>query len=1066
MHYPKYSTVLKLLLAVWMAAVALPGETTAQRAHTKPAAPGDSASTRPKGLPVSGEILDASTGAPLSGINVAVAGFSAAITNDRGQFHIAVPARNMAIAVSAEGYQAKQVALKGRKHVKIMLYQEPFQSAYDEAHLPFGEQSVASGPYALTTLDMHDKWGRTIDESADDYLQGRIAGLHVTRRSGTPGIGSDLSLRGFNSLFATNQPLIIVDGMPYDNNPYGNSLISGHQYNPLSDIDLKDIDNITVIKDGTSTYGTRGAGGVILITTARAKELATRIDFATYGGFNQVPSLMPVMNAADYRVYLSEVLQSGGFSNDSIQMRPYMMDNSNPDYYTYHHNTNWQKQAFHTSYNQNYYLKVTGGDNIATYALSLGYLKDAGILENTDLTRSQTRFNADLNLSPKLKASVNLSFTSNQQNLMNQGLASQTNPIYLSQIKAPFLAVHDYDENGIVSPNLADYDVFNVSNPVALLENMQAEDRNYRFFGSAKFEYLFSESLHLETLIGVTFDKVKEDIFIPDAGVVSDTLSKAVTTNQSGSNISRLYNLYNDTHLSYDHIFNYIHHLQASVGFRYSNSRSEDEQGTDYNSATDEFVSVGMGSAALRTVGGSIGHWNWLNNYLHVSYGLLDKYFLTADLAADGSSRFGKQAPDGVHFNGNRYAVSPSVAAAWLLSSEGFLKNAHFIDLLKLRASYGRVGNDDIGNYTAREFYVSQNLLGMEGLVRGSFGNPALEWEAVDKADIGLDISLFHERLSLSLDAYNDRTTHMLTPDSLITATGFSTLSVNNGSMRTRGMDLSVNGRLANGPLKWDLGFNLSFYRNKIIRIPSGRMETSYAGATYLTETGRVANLFYGYKTAGIFSSDAEAQQSGLMNVKSDGTLAPFQGGDVRFVDVNGDHLIDDQDRQVIGNPNPKLYGGITTALSWKNWSLDALFSFSEGNDIYNYDRAQLESMDGPENQSSAIVNRWKADGQTASLPRAAWGDPSGNARFSDRWIENGSYLRLRTLSLSYSVPLKTGALKYIHLYATGDNLITWTKYLGYDPEFSAANSLFAQGIDLGLEPEFRHLQLGIRLGF
>jgi hypothetical protein len=243
-------------------------------------------------------------------------------------------------------------------------------------------------------------------------------------------------------------------------------------------------------------------------------------------------------------------------------------------------------------------------------------------------------------------------------------------------------------------------------------------------------------------------------------------------------------------------------------------------------------------------------------------------------------------------------------------------------------------------------------------------------------------------------------------------------------------------------------------------------MLSSYGGATYLTELGREANLFYGYKTQGVFASDAEAAASGLTNVKSDGTMAPFRGGDVRFVDENNDHLIDSRDQVVIGNPNPKLSGGISTGLSWRNWSAEALFTFSEGNDIYNYDRAQLESMKGLENQSVAVVNRWKAEGQQTSIPRSAWGDPSGNSRFSDRWIEKGSYLRLRTASVGYNLPVKASALKYIKIYATGNNLVTWTRYLGYDPEFSASSSLFAQGIDFGMEPEFSSVQLGIRLGF
>ncbi len=1016
---------------------------------------------------VKGVVRLASTKEALSGLSLSVPDYSAAITDNKGRFKIAVPSYSAVLLISGEGYQQKQVALKGREKVTVAMYEEPFNSQYDVVTLPFGQQAKNFIPYSVQSINADDKWAQSSKETPLTYLQGKIAGLHVVRHSGTPGIGSNVNLLGANSLYATNQPLIVVDGVIYDNNEYGHSLVSGNLYNPLSNVDVKDIDNITVLKSGNSTYGTKGANGVIIITTARAQELATRIDFAAYGSFNSRPTDLPVMQAEDYRTYLSGLLKTTGMTQDQIQHLPYMNDSKNSsNYFRYHYNTDWQKEVMKNSFDNNYYLKVTGGDNIAKYALSLGYLNSQGVLDNTNLQRFQVRFNGDLNLSKKLTAAVNLALISNQENLQDQGGEGEFSPLSLSLAKAPFLPVHVIGDDGKVSPNLSDYDIFNMSNPVAISRNMQGTNKNYHFTGSVKFKYEFNQSLNLQTILGVTFDKVQEDYFIPQAGVVPDTLSTAVAYNRSGSNLERYYALYNDTKLSYNHTFNLIHKLSLDAGIRYQDNKSENEYGLGYNSATDEFVSVGMGVSALRSVGGDIGNWNWLNTYLHAGYSLSDKYFASFNLSSDGSSRFGQDAPDGYSVGDNRFALNPSLALAWLMSSEKFFSNVKFVDNLKLRASFSQVGNDDIGNYTARQYYVSQNLLGMEGLVRGNIGNPQLEWETVDKLNLGLDASFLNERLNLSVDLYHNKTYNMITIDQIMATSGLNYMIANNGTMENNGVELSINGRLINKGFKWDMGLNVSSNKNKIDKFPNGSKTTDFAGATYLTKVGEAANLFYGYKTSGIFSTEAAAQASGLQYQNTDGTMSSFQGGDVKFVDLNGDHIIDDKDRQVIGNPNPKFFGGFSNTFSWKRWTLDALFTFSEGNDIYNYTRAQLESESGYSNQSLTINNRWRSDGQITNIPRAAWGDPAGNARFSDRWIENGSYLRLRTLSLSYNLPIKGSALKYLKVYATGNNLITWTKYLGYDPEFSATNSVFGQGVDLGLEPIYKTVQLGIRLGF
>ena len=1016
---------------------------------------------------VTGYIFESFSGKPIAGVSVSVKDFSAGITNDKGFYSISVPNYNAVILVKVLGYQLKEVAVKGRKKIDVRLHEDNFNSIYDQTILPLSNASKNHVPYAVESISANDNWTR-ISESPEGYLQGKVAGLKSVRRSGTAGLGANVNIRGFNSLNSSNQPLYIVDGVVYDNTDYGISLNGGHYNNPLQNIELKDIDHITVIKDaGTAIYGTRGANGVILINTIRAKEQVTKIDFGTFGGFNFKPINTPVLDAGDYKIYLADALKSSGMSAANIAAKPYFNDQiaGNNDYYRYHYTTNWQDEVMNNSYNQNYYLKITGGDNIATYGLSLGYLKNEGVTRNTDLTRYQTRFNADLNLTTKLKAVANISFTSNNQTLKDQGILNKTNPLSIAKVKSPFLPTNEVDNAGAVSPNLAEADIFNVSNPLSLINKGQNLDNNYRFFGSFGLSYLITKSLTVQSLVGITFDKVREKIFIPNKGVVGDTLNTGIVYNSSGSYVSRLYSTYNDTRLTYKKSFNRVHELSTNLGFRYNMNKSETDLGLGYNSATDEFVSISSGQAALRRVGGNNGDWNWLNMYANADYNLQKKYFLSLNVAVDGSSRFGKQASGGLDFNGNKYAVLPSAGLAWLVSSEKFLANDKVIQNLKLRASYGLTGNYDIGNYAAKQYYVSQNFLGVQGLIRGNIGNPQLKWETVTKANVGVDVSLFNERLNIFFDYFNNDAKDLITYEPVTAASGFNYIITNNGGMVTKGIDLTVNSRLINKKVKWDVSLNISKYKNKITKVPGNLLLNTFANATYITQIGEQANLFYGYKSNGVFSTQADASASGLVYLNKQGSTIPFQAGDVIFTDLNGDKVIDESDRQVIGNPNPDFIGGLNNTLTFGKWSVDALVSFSSGNDIYNYQRSVLESMNSYDNQTPSVKNRWRVDGQVTNVPRVAVGDPSGNSRFSDRWIEDGSYVRLRAASINYNFTFKNKAIKYAKIYLMGNNLVTMTKYLGYDPEFSAGNGLFTQGVDTGLEPQVRTVQLGVRIG-
>jgi TonB-linked SusC/RagA family outer membrane protein len=1017
---------------------------------------------RPGAIPITGLVTDAATRKPLSGIRVTYKNYSAATSDNNGKFKIEVPSKYVSVTLQSEGYQTKEISLQGRNNITVAVYENPYQSFYDAAQLPYNQATISHTPYATTSLQTNGTWDR-VAETPSTWLQGRVAGLNAIRRSGTPNIGATLFMRGMSSLYATNAPLIVVDGVLFDNNDYGGSIIKNHYTDPLSTIDVRDIDNITVLKDGSSIYGTKGANGVILITTARARELGTKIDFATYAGINMSPANLPVMEAADYRMYLAEMLKSKGMSDAAIQALPYMNDDVNdPLYYQYHNNTNWQNLVFNKSTTKNIYLKVTGGDNIAKYGLSLGYMGNDAVIKNTDMSRFNMRFNGDLNLGKRITATTNLSFTYNQQNLRDQGVANKTNPVYLALIKSPLLHYRELSDKGIESPLLADRDTFNLSNPAAITDAAIGMNKSYRFLGSVGFNYELSDKLALSSIIAVTSDKVRENFFIPRKGVTPDTLANEIAYSRSGSQVKTLFSLYNDTRLTYNKTFNNLHELSARVGFRYLSGKTEQDIGLGFNSPTDELVSVGYGTNALRRIGGDMGRVNWLSTYFNTDYNYAGKYFASVNVAVDRSSRFGNNIPGAL---ANKYAVLPSLAAAWLVSSENFMKG-NFIDLLKVRASYGLSGNDDIGNFTARQYYVSQNLLGMQGLTRNGVGNNQLQWEASTLLNAGVDAAILNERVNFSLDVYQRKTDKMIVYEPAPVASGFSYAITNSGGMTTKGIEASLGARVVNNnAFKWDVELNVGKYRSTIDKLPVYNIVTDFAGAAYITQPGSAPNLFYGHKTNGVYVSDATAAAAGISIKKADGALVPFKGGDISFTDPDRNKIIDANDRQVIGDPNPDLTGAISNKFQYKRFELDMLVTFVKGNDVYNYTRNQLESLSGTNNQTLNVRNRWRTDGHVTSTPKATWGDPMGNSRFSDRWIEDGSYMRLRSVSLTYSIPFKSGFFKYATVYLTGNNLVTLTKYKGYDPEFSATESIFGQVIDNTLEPQFRSILLGARIG-
>lgn len=1016
---------------------------------------------------VSGVVYEATTKQPLAFAEVICETFASGFADIDGSYSISVRSLNDVITVKAPGYHAQEVILAGRNEVDIYLQAVNRPSFQQEIDLGYYSQKKAYTPRSISSTVMPyvgEMAGRDSPESA---FGAGISGAQFNTRSGIPGVGSDIFVRGMSSLNATNAPLVILDGMIYDITSQGNSLIGGYTVNPLSGIEIDDIESVTLLKDAAAIYGAKAANGVLLITTTRARQQATIIDFKMYGGVNLMPETYPLLNSGQYKTYLFDAMNSGGSQFDDLLSK--LSDSSiqgHPEYYVYNNNTDWQKEVFRQSYTSNYRLSIKGGDDVALYALSVGFLQNEENVKEADYSRFNLRFNSDINFSEFFTLNSNIAFSYHDKDLAGTGVRSMDDVVNLARIKAPFLYPSIRNEEGYISSVLEDYDFLGVSNPNAILDNHHLRDVNYRFFGSFNFNFKFSDYLMVSNQVGISFDKDRETVFLPSYGVKPQITPQGKITNQMKARVARHMALNNDLRIKYNRRLGYAHGVNLLAGVRLNLNDNEEDWGADYSSANDMIRTLGNGLGVLRQKGGYLGEWNSATMYLSGDYDYLKRYFVNVGVSLDGSSRFGAEA-DGVKMFDSVFGVFPTVSAGWLLTSEPFLSNIKGLDLLKLRAGYGITGNDDIGNYSALKYYTTQNIWSYQGIVQGNLYNPELKWETNTKINAGVDLALFNERIGFSVDLFQNVTEDMIDYVPVSIYSGFHDVLINNGKITTQGIDLSMNAQVVNQPFRWDLGLTFSTYKTEVNEIYGDKKITELYGANVLTQVGSPLGVFYGYQTEGVYSTQAEADAADLYTRLPNTQLSRFNAGDVKFVNTNPgtDNIIDEKDRVIIGDPNPDFYGSVSSRMSWKGITLDALISYSIGRDVYNYQRRQLESMQNFDNQTSAVVNRWMFEGQQTDIPRAMYGDPIGNSRFSDRWIEDGSYVRLQNVTLGYLIPYKPFGIQKIEVYAAANNLFTISGYKGLDPAFSGGGYSLMQGIDLGLVPQMKSIMVGIKVG-
>ncbi len=1038
---------------------------------------------------IHGVVTDQATKQPLAGIQLQALGHIryTAMTEEDGTFAIRVPEFTTALYVHAPEYLSQQVPIvagDSTQQLSILMLREKFLPMY-----------TTGTDYTAKSTAGISRFGVT----ADNEIAGRLGGdVHAIARSAALDGGAAMFIRGLSSLNSDAQPLVVVDGIELDMQRDRYSLHDGQNMNMLANIAPDDIEKVTVLKNATALYGSRGANGVILIDTKRGHSMATRIDANVSGGVTLAPKLPTMMNAAQYRAYATELLGTiDGIMEKNIDFR-FLNDNPNGYYYhMYHNDTDWSDEVYHTAVTQNYSINVQGGDDVGMYNLSVGYVDAQYAAKNNSFNRMNVRFNTDISILWNLKTKFDISIARTSNDVLDNGMPQDfttgtvVSPTALALIKSPLVAPYQYNQllnggKGGFSSLLSGYDdlfsqlgnSYSLANPLSILENGKGDNKNKaeNTYFNVRVEpvWTINDDLKLTAMLCYSLDRNSQRYFRPYTGVPSFNIPGVGRVYaKTQSLFAKENNFVGKLQLDWHHQYG-RHGLAAFAGARYNIfSFDSNDVGVQATGETSD-KNPSLGWAGFRTILGANDEWKQIQWYGNVDYNYMNRYFATLSLLGEANSRFGENADGALGLFGVQWALFPSLQLGWVLTNESWFPKNIGINYLRLNAGFDISGNDGISNYAARTSYttVRYNLMAV-GTQLTNVGNDKIKWESTKKLNIGLQSYLLNNRLGVKFDYFLHKTDDLLTLKAFSNPIGgINRYWSNGGSLENQGFEATITMKpIVTKNWNVELGASVGHYKNKVTKLPDGSYTTSvYGDNNILTSEGNPVALFYGYQTAGVFSSDAEAASAGkgtyLYTEDNAGNPHNFVAGDVHFLDLNGDGLISDADKTVIGDPNPDIYGNIFANVSWKNLTLAVGFNYSLGNDVYNYQRSVLNAGSNFYNQQVAEVGRWHYENQQATLPRVAYGDPTGNNRFSDRWIEDGSYLRLKTVNLSYRVPIPGSWdwLQGLTIWAEAQNLLTFSKYLGSDPEFSIGNGVFYQGIDTGSLAQGRSFTAGLKI--
>ena len=960
-------------------------------------------------ITVTGQVKDPSNEGVIGASVIEKGTTNGTMTDMDGKFSLTVSPK-ATLTITYIGYRSQEIVVKGTTSLNIVL-QENAELLEEVVVIGYGSvkrKDVTTSVASVSTKDLDE---RPII-SAAAAIQGKAAGVNVIQPNGEPGAGMVVRIRGNSSINASNDPLYVVDGVPMT------------EINFLSP---NDIESMQILKDASSAaiYGSRASNGVVLITTKAGVKGEAKINFSAQAGITEVAKQMKSLNVAQYKDLMDEL--------GSINLPDGLKDE-----------TNWFDETYRTGVTQNYQLSVSNANDKLKYFISGGYTKEDGIIKVAFYERYNLRANLENQIRSWLKIGTNLAYSDYSSNGIISGQGANRAGVILSVINTPTYA-KIWDEN---NPGQY-YNNFYGANVTHPLENMsRTEDNktnNNRLLGSANAEITFSPKLKFKSSVSIDrvyyhntsfLDPIKTEYGRSQYGSASD--------NRSLSTI-----------MVYDNILTYDtsikkHNFNVMAGASGTTSKWSQTYQTVSHFLNGDIKTLNAGNKVEQGNGTTASDWAIMSYVGRLSYNFDSKYLLTANFRADGSS---KLAP------GNRWGYFPSVSAAWRISSEEFMKDLKWIDDLKIRGGWGQTGNQSgVGDYgylqlrniTRQNWWETGKANALPITSPANMSNSELTWETTTQTNIGVDFTVLNNRLTFTADAYYKHTTDLLMDVPLGPTASFSDIYRNEGEMENKGIEFGINSKNLVGKFKWDTDFNISFNKNKVKKFDT-RQSYFYAQSTtgeYITKltTGKPLGMFWGYISDGVNP----------------------ETGDIMYRDLDKSGSITPNDKTYIGDPNPDFTFGLTNNLSYKGFNLNVFFQGSVGNDIYNLSRMETEGMYDAKNQSTAVLGRWKIPGQITDMPRAV--ASKENLKTSSRFVEDGSFLRLKSLTLSYNVTgklLKKLNIGRLQPYFTAQNLLTFTNYKGFDPEVNQwGGSALVQGLDWGTYPQTKSYVFGVNVEF
>ncbi len=1036
---------------------------------------------------ITGTVADGTSGDGLAGATVQLKGTNAGATTDaRGQYRISIPANAAAptLVFSFIGYQPLEAVIGNRSVVDVKLIASD-NALSEVVVVGYGVQNRRDITTAIGSVKARDIANQPVT-SFDNALAAKIAGVQVLQTSGAPGAALQVRVRGTGSISAGLDPLYVIDGVPLSRDTKfatgsTNTQFPDNPINVLSTINTDDIESIEVLKDASAAaiYGSRGSNGVVLLTTKRGKEGKTVITYDSYIGFQQVTKKLGLLNAYEYATLNAEGKNTayldrnpaGKPTDDNTfrasnaawgspstlippQVTPYLSGQSGLP------STDWQDAIFRTAPIQNHTLSISGGNATVRYYLSGNYFDQQGVVINSGYKRYSARANVDIK-SGRLTVGFNFNPTYAHHDLIKgEGPYLADGVIGLALQIAPIWPIYNANGSYNFDANGWGYGATSILNPVAVANEVSDKLNQLRLLGNTYAQYEITKGLSYRLNIGADVNNFQRDYYRPSTVEIRDRKGPSIPTGFSRTQ--------NYVDWLVEHTLNYNrsfgpHTITGLAGFSSQKDRRTASELTATNFPNDLVQTLNAGQV---TAGSSdVQEWSLLSYIGRAQYDYNGKYLVSAAVRADGSSRFGAA---------NRWGYFPSVSAGWNISQESFLKSSSWLSDLKLRASYGLTGNFQIPNYGSISLLNYQNyVLGPEtivsGLAPGNSANDKLKWEKTAMLDIGFDANFFRNRLTLSADYYDANTSDLLLNVPVPRASGFSSELQNIGKVNNKGFELSVGTQQTFGRLGWTANANIATNRNTVKALGASGdpiiVSGGVAGAQFITRIGDPIGQYWTMQYDGVFKSQAE-----IDGYPHTATTKP---GDFRFIDTNGDKKIDfSSDRTTTGSYFPKYTFGFTTRFTYAGFDLGATVQGVQGNKIMNLIRRYLYNSEGNGNQFSGALDRWQSEANPGNglVNRANRLSTGSNGEISTWHIESGSYVRIRTITLGYSVPTALSQklrLSRARVYVSTQNPFTFTKYSGFNPDVSSRpDNALSQGEDYGTYPLAKTTSIGINLSF